>query len=255
MEGRYANTAMNHYYPRVTGTATSKKDGDAFGSFNATGIPNSYEQPWHRQVLVLSEGPAVIVDRFVPTIEQDGWLSGPTWLLGAALSRQYDADPLQTVNVTALDTNKSAFFGTGFHSTIFQADKFAPRPLGTMDLVLKMDATGGMEGTQAYGATPGAYAQTCFPHGPDVPHCPDPDDGFTTVFAKQRLVQGRAAIFTSVLVPLRRQPGGIEEAQKLAHGIVIGQQGRGEVHVSLVARGGSRIEIRADDTWTVTRAG
>lgn len=246
-DGGYSNSAMNHFFPDVVGTATAKQGGDSFGAFNVSGLPNTFspEQAWHRQVLVLKEGPMVVIDRLKPDIEQDGWLAGPTWILGASTISQFNRNGAQ-VNVSA--TRSPGFDwvnGTGFPSTQFQADKFAPRPPGTLDMVLKMRADGGH--SPSYGTTPGVSAQTCWPFGPNISDCPAPSNGYTTVFAKQRMVPGTPAVFTSVLLPF---PKG-DEASHVAAGITIGAAGR-TVSMTL-ADVTIHIKVSSDDTWSVSR--
>ena len=49
-----------------------------------TGIPNSFDQPWNRQVLVLQDGPMVVMDSFTPGVDQDGWLALMAEVINAA---------------------------------------------------------------------------------------------------------------------------------------------------------------------------
>ena len=137
---------------------------------NISGLPNAYshEQPWRRSVLLLREGPMIVIDRFRPDIEQDGWLAGPTWLFGRShQSAGLVPGQQPKVNITS---HGAWLHGTGFESTEFRANKSAPWPMGKLDLILRMRADGGK--APAYGVVPGASAQTCYPYGPAVPNCP-----------------------------------------------------------------------------------
>lgn len=118
-----------------------------------------------------------------------------------------------------------------------------------MDLVLKLQAPNGSSPPR-YGATPGAYAQTCFPHAPDAPPCPHPDDGYTTFYSKQQLISDVPAVFTSVLVPFARAAGR-DATTTVAGAIAIKEAAGGVVHVELPA---CTVEIHPNDESSVMRA-
>ena len=181
----------------------------------------------------------VVVDTLHPTLDQDGWLAGPLWIMRCS-------------NMSTVD---DSLFFSGFESTAYHADKRAPRPPGALNLVLKMASS---STSAAYGTAPGTTAQSCFPYSRNSTSCPTPNDLYTTAFTKTRLKADVPMVFATVFSPSTAQTP--EQARALAKGI--------RVDIGTMPSVGSltqisvklfpsttviKMNISSDDSWSVIR--
>ena len=160
------------FFPEVINTKAETTNGDSYGHVNITAFILKDTQ-WFRQVILLQEGILIIADYIKPTVDQDGWLTGPQWKFSC------------TNHSSLMDGRWFDLYGfrmstPGFH----------PRAPSSKKLIVYMgDAQG-----RTHGIVPGFEA-------PQYRLNPSKSQPYFTMYSKEKVKANTLSLFLTVMIP------------------------------------------------------
>ena len=247
-------------------TASNNAHNDSGGGWAAAGYGGwTRETVWTRRMVLLKEGPLIVLDS-IQTSEQDGgWLGGPLWQMNLDSNRTRDEPgKMPCAHVPSLRACLSEkhpvsegdwFDLSGFSITTNQIARLRGELPERLNLVAKMGSADGRTHGVAPGFTaPFACANVTPTGGCDWWEQAGQRDrsGWQTVWSKQRIPENSRALFVSVFAPYTAS-GGRAAAKTIADGIAVKTVGDGAT-VTLTPQGAAAaltVTLDVHGVWDV----